>query len=263
MEKRQNKSGMAWGIVLVAFGLAAMTDMLGMFNDWAKVGLIALGGLAILGMFLTDRSDWAVLIPGYVLLAIAAIASIGILDLLQGEVLAALVLGLVALPFLMVFLLKPRENWWALIPSWVLFSIGLMVLLIGVGVLHDGIIPLYVLSSIGLPFLVVYLLNRENWWALIPAYVMFSIGIMVALIDARVLTDFAIPSYVMFAISLPFLFVYFVNRQHRWALIPGGIMAVMGLAFFAGTDLAAYVIPAVLMVAGGWLLLRSFGRKEE
>lgn len=262
MDRRENKNGMAWGVVLVAFGLAAMTDMIGLFNDWAKVGVIALGGFVILALFLTDRTNWPMLIPAYLLLAVAAIASIGILDILQGEVLAATVLGLVALPFLVVFLLK-RENWWALIPAWVLFSIGLMVLLLGMGALPDGLVPLYVLSSIGLPFLVVYLLNRENWWALIPAYVMFSIGIMVALIEARFLNDFAIPAYVMLAIALPFFVVYFINRQQRWALIPGGIMGVIGLGFFAGTDLAAYVIPAVMLVAGGWLLLRSFGQRKE
>jgi len=263
MDMRENKRGMAWGVVLVTLGLAALADMFGSFNDWAKVGVIALGGVVILAMFLTDRSDWVVLIPGYVLLAVAAIASIALLDLLQGDVLASVVLGLVALPFLVVFLFNPKENWWALIPAWVLFSIGLMILLIGLGVLEDAFVAMYVLFSIGLPFLVVYLLNRENWWALIPAYVMFSVGTMVALIDNRILTDFGIPSYVMFAIALPFFVVYFMNRSQRWALIPGGIMAVMGLAFFAGTDLAAYVIPAVLMVAGALLLLRSFGRKAE
>ncbi|MEJ2758961.1 MAG: hypothetical protein P8046_10820, partial [Anaerolineales bacterium] len=199
---------------------------------------------------------------GYILLAVAAIASVGILDILQGDVLAATVLGLVALPFLVVFLLN-RENWWALIPAWVLFSIGLMVLLLGIGMLPGGLVPLYVLSSIGLPFLVVFLLNRENWWALIPAYVMFSIGIMVALIDVGVLNDFGIPAYVMLAIALPFFVVYFMNRQQRWALIPGGIMTVIGLGFFAGTDLAAYVIPAIMLIAGGWLLLRSFGQRKE
>ncbi|MCB2178508.1 hypothetical protein KQH61_03745 [bacterium] len=260
MENRQNKNGMAWGIVLVVFGLAAMTDMLGLNNDWIKVGLMGVGGLAVLAIYLTDRKNWSVLIPGYILLAVAAISSIAILDLLQGDVLGAAVLGLAAMPFLVVFLLN-TQNWWALIPAWVLFSIGLMVLLIGMGILADALVALYVLSSIGLPFLVVFLLNRENWWALIPAYVMFSIGIMVTLIDANILTDFGIPAYVMLAIAFPFFVVYFSNRKQRWALIPGGITALMGLAFFAGTDLAAYVIPAVMVLLGGWLLIGSFRSK--
>jgi hypothetical protein len=93
---------------------------------------------------------------------------------------------------------------------------------------------------------------------------MFVIGIMVFLIDARILNDLAIPAYIMFAIAIPFFVTYFYNRkQNRWALIPGGILGVMGLGFFAGTDLAQYVIPAALIIVGGWVLLGSMRRKEE
>jgi hypothetical protein len=253
---------MGWGVMLVVFGIAALLDMYWTVTDWWTVGLFAAGGLVILVIFLVDRAEWQLLIPAYILLAVAAIAGIAIGGFLEGDVLGATVLGLVALPFFAVFLVN-RENWWALIPGWVLFSIGAMILLIGFGVLEGGIIPLYVLSSIGLPFLVVFLVNRENWWALIPAYVMFAIGLMVALIDARVLDDLAIPAYVMFSVAIPFFVVFLSNRSQRWALIPGGITGLMGLAFFAGTDLAKYVIPAVLIIAGAWVLLRSFVQREE
>lgn len=261
MESRENKRSIAWGILLIVFGVAALLDTFVGLTDWMTVGVIALGGLAALVVFLTDRQDWRLLIPPYILLAVAGIAALGISNLLEGEILASTVLLLVALPFLAVFLLN-RGNWWALIPSWVLISISLMIFLLGQNILSGGIVPLYVLSSIGLPFLVVYLLNRANWWALIPAYVMFDIGIMVALIDARLLNDLAIPAYVMFSIAVPFLVVYLINRSNWWALIPAGITGVIGLGFFAGSDLAKYVIPAVLMVAGIWVLYHSFAKKE-
>jgi hypothetical protein len=264
MEYKRSKRDMSWGVLLITFGAAALLNTFTVVSEWTYVGLLALGGLVVFGLFLTNREDWVVLIPGYILLASAAIVGIAVGDLLQGDILATTVLLLVALPFFVVYLYRPKQNWWALIPTWVLFSIGVMILLIGLGILQDGAIPLYVLSSIGLPFLLVYLLNRENWWALIPAWVMFSIGIMVFLIDARFLNDLAIPAYVMFAIALPFFFAFLVNRRsNRWALIPGGITGVIGLGFFAGTDLAAYVIPVVLIIAGGWVLLGSFGRKSE
>jgi len=247
-------------MLLIFFGVAALLDTFIGNSEWMMVGLLALGGVAVFMVFLTDRKDWTLLIPSYVLLAIAGIAALGLSDLLQGETLASAVLILVALPFLAVFLLN-RANWWALIPSWVLLSIGLMIFLLGQNLLRGGIVPLYVLSSIGLPFLVVYLLNRENWWALIPAYSMFVIGAMVALIDLNVLDGLAIPAYIMFAIAIPFLFVYLINRNNWWALIPGGITGLMGVGFFAGTDLAKYVIPAVLLVAGAWVLYRSLAKQ--
>jgi len=261
MEASGNKQRIGWGMLLIVFGITAFLDNFVGLTDWMTVGVIALGGLAALVVFLTDRQDWRLLIPPYIMLAVAGIAALGISNLLEGEILASTVLLLVAIPFLVVFLLN-RGNWWALIPSWVLLSISLMIFLLDQNILSGGIVPLFVLSSIGLPFLVVYLLNRENWWALIPAYIMFDVGIMVALIDARLLNDLAIPAYVMFSIALPFFFVYLINRKNWWALIPGGITAVIGLGFFAGTDLAKYVIPAVLLIAGIWVLSRSFTKKE-
>jgi len=264
MDGKTSRRDMAWGVLLITFGIAALLNTFTAVSEWTYVGLLALGGVVILGLFLTNREDWVPLIPAYILLGSALIVTIAVADLLRGDILATAVLTIVALPFLGVFLFKPKENWWALIPTWVLLSIAFMVLLLGLGLLEGGAVPLYVLSSVGLPFLVVYLVNRENWWALIPAWVMFSIGIMVFLIDARILNDLAIPAYVMFAIAIPFFVVFLTNRkQNRWALIPGGIMGVIGLGFFAGTDLAQYVIPAALILVGGWVLLGSMRRKDE
>jgi hypothetical protein len=255
---------MAWGVLLITFGVAALLNTFADVTEWTYVGLLALGGVAILGLFLTNRQDWVTLIPAYILLGAAAIVAIAVADLLQGDIMATVVLTIVALPFLVVFLYRPKENWWALIPTWVLLSIAIMVLLLGLGLLRGGAVPLFVLSSVGLPFLVVYLLNRENWWALIPAWAMFTIGMMVFLIDARYLNDLAIPAYIMFAVAIPFFVVFLSNRKkNRWALIPGGITGVIGLGFFAGTDLAQYVIPAALIIVGGWVLLGSMRRREE
>ena len=216
--------------------------------------------MVTLAFYLTNSSDLLLAIPSYVLFAITAISGLAISELLEGELIATLVLSLIGLPFLVVFLSNRKNNWWALIPAYVLFAIAIMIFLIGINVLQDSWVALYVLTSIGIPFLIVYLMNRENWWALIPAYTMFVIGIMVALIDNRILNDLAIPAYVMFVIALPFLYVYFTNREHWWALIPGGIMTVMGIGFFAGTDLAKYVIPVVFILGGVLVLFRSFNK---
>ena len=264
MGSMENKRDISWGIMLITFGVVALLNLFTGLSEWMVVLILAGGGLINLAFFLTNRKDWVLLIPAYILLAAAVIGLIIQLDLVRGAVIAPAILLLIALPFFVVFLFNPKGNWWALIPSYVLAAIGLMVLLIDLNVLHDGVIPLYVLASIGIPFLVVYLLNRANWWALIPAWVMFTIGIMVFLIDARLLLDLAIPAYIMFAVALPFFVVYLFNRKaNRWALIPGGITGVIGLGFFAGTDLAAYVIPAVLIIFGGWILIGSFTKKEE
>jgi len=264
MDSFENKRDIGWGIMLITFGIVALLNLFVGISEWMVVAILAAGGLVNLALFLVNRKDWVLLIPTYILLAASLITAIALLDLLRGAIIAPVVLLLVALPFLVVFLYNRKANWWALIPTYALVSIGLMVLLLEFGLLRDGIVPLYVLGSIGLPFLLVYFLNRNNWWALIPAWVMFTIGVMVFLIEAGLLINLAIPAYIMFAIAIPFFVVFLFNRkQNRWALIPGGITGVIGLGFFAGTDLAAYVIPAALIIFGGWVLIGSFTKKEE
>jgi hypothetical protein len=257
MDSVQNKRRINWGLLLIFLGIAASLNVLFGFDQWEVVAVFGVGFLATFAYYLTDRTDLLLAIPAYILFALTAISGLALADVLMGELIATLVLSLIGLPFLVVFLVNRSQNWWALIPAYVMFSIAVMIFLIGIGVLNDAWIALYVLSSIGIPFLVVYLINRTNWWALIPAYVMFVIGIMVTLIDVHILNDLAIPAYVMFAIAIPFLFVYLTNREQWWALIPGGIMTVIGLGFWAGTDLAQYVIPAVLILAGILVLFRS------
>jgi hypothetical protein len=122
--------------------------------------------------------------------------------------------------------------------------------------LSDGWIATYILGSIGLPFLVVYLRDRKHWWALIPAYVLFALALMIGLIDAGVLRDLVIPSYIMFSIALPFFGVYLIDRKQGWALIPGTIMGVIGMLFLISTELFKYMFPVVLIFLGIWVLLR-------
>jgi hypothetical protein len=156
-----------------------------------------------------------------------------------------------------------RTDAWLLIPGYALWAIAGLIVLTTLDILRDEAVAFYVLSAIALPFLVVYLRDRENWWALIPAYVMFVVGLMVGLIGLGVLDDLLIPSYVMFAIAIPFFVVYARNTRNWWALIPGGIMAVIGLAFLIAEAAVQYVVPAVLIIAGAWILARQFMRKES
>jgi hypothetical protein len=90
--------------------------------------------------------------------------------------------------------------------------------------------------------------------ALIPAYVLLAVGIMVGLIGTGVLDDLLIPSYVMFAIAIPFLVVYARNPNQLWPLIPGGILTVIGVSFLVAEVAFEYILPAVLLIAGIWIV---------
>lgn len=178
----------------------------------------------------------------------------------MSEVIWAIAMTGISATFLAVYL-TGRERWWALIPAYVFGAVAVLLVLTTVSFLGAWI-PIYMMGAIALPFYYVYLRNRENWWALIPAYVMTAIAGLIFLEDVlspgfgfgrfgRV--DLAGP-YVMYAIALPFFVVFIRNTSNWWALIPAGIMATIGTGLLISEF--TYLLPAVLIVAGIYLLVR-------
>ncbi len=257
MQSLSRKQALVWGGLLIVFGLMGLMESLVELSPWVWVGVLALSGLGVLAVYLTDRSEWGFLITTYALWAVALLIVLAVLDILPGVFIAFYVLAAIALPFLVVYL-RNREHWWALIPAYVLLAIGSMIALTEWGILADAFIATYILVAIALPFIVVFLRDRSNWWALIPAYVLVAVGIMVALIDVGVLGDLMVPAYVMFAIAIPFLVVYIRNPREWWPLIPGGIMAVIGSAFILSAGAAQTLGAVALIGVGVLILLRQF-----
>ncbi len=257
MQSLTKKQSFVWGGLLIVFGVMGLIESLVELTPWVWVGVLALSGLGVLAIYLTDKSEWGFLLTAYILWAVALLTVLAVLDILPGVFIAIYVLAAIALPFLVVYL-RDRENWWALIPSYVLLAIGGMIALTEWRILPGAFIATYILLAIALPFFVVYLRNRENSWALIPAYVLCAVGIMVALIDLNVLGDMGVPAYVMFAIAIPFFVVYIHNPREWWPLIPGGILAAIGSAFILSAGAARYLGAVALIGVGVLILLRQF-----
>ena len=260
MKLQSRNQALIWGSLLIIFGVVGLVESFTDLSAWAWVGILAATGLGIFGIYLRDRSEWWPLIPAYALWAVAGLLALVELNVLDGEFLAAYVLSAIALPFIAVYL-RDTSQWWALIPAYVLLAVAAMILLSETALLPATFEATFVLTAIALPFLVVYLRNREQWWPLIPAYVLLSIGIMIPLEELGVLNDFLVPAYVMFVIAIPFFIVYFRNPKQWWPLIPGGIMAAIGLSFLLA-EAFQYVFPALVILVGIWVLIRSFTRKE-
>jgi hypothetical protein len=158
---------------------------------------------------------------------------------------------------------KDRSEKWMLIVSYVLLVVAGLVMLITLNVLRDEAIATYVLTAIALPFLLAFLQSdRTKWGLLIPPYVLIAVGVMVGLIGLGILDDLLIPAYVLIAISIPFFVVYARDTKQWWPLIPGGITALIGLSFLIAEAAVQYIVPAVLIIAGIWVLVRQFTQKE-
>jgi len=163
--------------------------------------------------------------------------------------------------FFVSIFVQNRASWWALIPGLTLFSVGLLVFLNWIapalGDLWGGSI---VLGGIGLSFLLVYLVERENWWALIPGGVLLTLALVAGLDELN--PGIATAGIFFLGLGLTFALVALLptpQGEMRWAWIPSGILLLMGTIFLiAWENMLAYLWPAALILLGGFLILRSF-----
>ena len=193
---------------------------------------------------------------------------VGILLLLQnfgilGGVVAliwSLIFAAGGLIFLYMFLTN-RANWWAIIPGFTLLGLAALItldqFLPRVGDALGGTI---FLGGIGLAFWVIYFLNREHWWAVIPGGVMFTVALIAGL-DA-VFEGAETGGVLFLGLGLTFGLLSLLptpQGRMRWALIPAAVLLVMGLLITAAaTGILEYLWPAALIVVGLYLLFRMF-----
>ena len=58
--------------------------------------------------------------------------------------------------------------------------------------------------------------------------------------------------------------VYARDQKQWWALIPAGILTAIGSSFLIASAATSMLVPAVLILAGIWLVASQFfGRKPE
>jgi len=193
---------------------------------------------------------------------------VGILLLLQNfgilvgvvALIWSLIFGVGGLIFLYMFLTN-RTQWWAIIPGFTLLGLAALItlgqFLPRVGDALGGTI---FLGGIGLAFWVIYFLNREHWWAVIPGGVMFTVALIAGL-DA-VFEGLETGGVLFLGLGLTFGLLSLLptpQGRMRWALIPAAVLLVMGLLITAATTgILEYLWPAALIVVGLYLLFRMF-----
>lgn len=169
----------------------------------------------------------------------------------------------VGILFLALYITQ-HEHWWALIPGTILLTVAVIIGLnnfvtdFNVQELQGTII----LGGIGLSFFLVYLADRGNWWALIPAGIMITI----ALIAAPFGNNTALAGGGIFFLGLGITFALVAMLPNtvgpmRWAWIPAAILGVIGILILVSAEnLINYIWPVALMLGGILLIIRAFRR---
>lgn len=193
----------------------------------------------------------------------ALLVALGVLFLLQnfglfgsfGNFVWLALFGAGGLAFLYVFAVNPQQ-WWAVIPGFVLLGLAA---LIGFGDRLGSWGPSLFLGSIGLAFWVIFVVRREFWWALIPAGTLTTLAFVAMLADR--LPDMAMGGVFLFGLAVTFGLVYLLTgpvERQRWALIPAGILGLLGVLLILSLGgLINYIWALGLIGVGVYLLGRA------
>ena len=180
--------------------------------------------------------------------------------------LVAILFGFVGLVFLSTYL-QNRTSWWALLPGVILLALGALITMEELAPSLAGAVGgAFFLGSISLAFWLVYLTNRSQWWAIIPAGVLLTLAIIAGLDELVRGGDLG--GLFFIGIGLTFALLGLLPNQGvnlRWAFIPAGILLLFGLLVSTATaGLLNYIWPVLFILVGLYLLLRNFNfRRNE
>ena len=172
----------------------------------------------------------------------------------------AFAFGLLGVVFLGTFI-ADRRQWWALIPGFILLGVTLMIVNEQNEFMSTQQAGALFLFSIGLPFLLIYLIDRQMWWALIPGGVL-SVLALITFVSGNQISGQAIAAIMLFGLAIVFALVRFATRSSPymgWATWVAIILAVIGaLVLITGPQAAALIGPAILIGLGLFLLARTY-----
>ena len=182
-----------------------------------------------------------------------------------GALFWTIVSAIVGVMFLSVYITN-HVHWWAIIPGVIFLALAALIGL-------DSFVPNFsatrlegaiILGGIGLSFLLVYLVEHRNWWAIIPAGVMATLAVVASLDPA--LSGNASGGIFFLGLGATFGLVAVLPNpagQMRWAWIPAAILGVFGiLLFLAAGSYINYVWPAALILVGVLMIIRAVVRKS-
>ena len=213
------------------------------------------------------KVDWRIIV-GIILLVVGVftlLQSLGVLSL-NGPM-SAVVFGAIfaagGAVFLYVFF-ADRKQWWALIPGFSLLGLAGVVILPMIPGFPDALAPAFFLAMIGVSFWVIYGINHENWWAIIPGGALFSIA---ALIGVAPYLPMAGVGVMFLGLAITFALVALLptgKDENKWAWIPALVLLVMALFFgFMEGPYGMYIWPVALILGGVIVLVKALAPKKS
>jgi hypothetical protein len=187
---------------------------------------------------------------GLILIVVGGLALLGNFGILGGVpgLFFSFAMGAAGV-YLIRYHLSKRNQFWASIVGFALLGLAFAAL----SGRWDGF---YFLGLLGGGFATTYTLQRKNWWAVIPAGVLWTLAGIVALENLFPRWDESTFFFAGLAATFGYLFAY---EQQRWAIFPAITLLMVGVLSLSFTG--GWVFPALLIAAGVYAMKRQ--AKEE
>ncbi|KAA3620410.1 MAG: hypothetical protein DWQ05_00265 [Calditrichaeota bacterium] len=157
---------------------------------------------------------------------------------------------------------------WKLILGIFLLFLAAIILAEQMGYIYGDYRGAFVLWSLAAAFLGVFFIKRDQWWALIPAGVLATLGLIVTLEAGWYFNDDFIPVILFFGFSTPFWILFFLRNDTNklgWAIWPAAILLIFSVMLLGKVyfwDFEEFFFPGLLILIGGLLIFRSL-RKDR
>lgn len=143
---------------------------------------------------------------------------------------------------------------WFVIPSGVLFTTGVVALILGTHMFFSLQSAVIFSIGFGLTFLSVFMTRKNHWWALIPACTFFGLAGWTALVMNVPVLGYH-PVFLIFSIGAAFLAIYlnsFQKTMMRWSLLTGCLIVSASVCYLIVILLANWSVlwPIVLILIG-------------
>jgi hypothetical protein len=192
----QSRWTIMWGVALVLIGALLLAEQFGLLGPMQLSFAVFLFGIPAVMFLLTfafDRRQWWALIPGCVLLGLAAVVFNEANHYASSMVSGAIFLFSVGVPFWLIYVIK--RWWWALIPGGVMTVLAIMPIIandflpgqvIG-GIFFLGLAAVFALVRLAtLP-------NPDMGWAWWPAGILAIFGALTLLLGTASIAQYIWP----------------------------------------------------------------------
>lgn len=189
-------SGYRMGPLVWSIGLVSIGAILLLFNfdvfariepipQYVVAALFGVGAAAFFLGYFTANRDWARLIPGWTLVALASMVFASTLPFVDPGVTVSLLFFGLAIAFANIYLLDRKNHWWAVIPGGFMLIIGL-VIAFSARITRTESLATMLFMGMGLVFLALYWLGGKprRWWALVPGSVLLLFSLFLFSLDS-------------------------------------------------------------------------------